>query len=109
MQAVSNKQKDLDKAVWVNQVVLFLQSFCFTIELLAFQAKNIELCRSRRYCSCLSYFGSMFPFMPSENIKNMWFSVVSKGYKKLTLTLTGLILVVYRNYSVLQSFCFENN
>ena len=25
-----------------------------------------------------------------------------KGYKKLTLTSTGLILIVYRNYNVLQ-------
>ena len=34
-------------------------------------------------------------------------SVVSKGYKKVTLSFTGLILVVCRNYNVLQSFCFE--
>ena len=40
MLVVRNKEQDLDKAVWVNQVVLFLQSFCFTIELLAFQASN---------------------------------------------------------------------
>ena len=32
MQVGWNKDKDLDKAVWVNQVALFLQSFCFTIE-----------------------------------------------------------------------------
>ena len=44
------KEKYLDKAVWVNQVVLFLQSFCFMIELLAFQANNIKLYLSRRYC-----------------------------------------------------------
>ena len=80
-----NKEKDLDKAVWVNQVVLFLQSFCFTIEPLAFQANSIKLCRSRWYCSCLTYFGSIFPFIPPENIKNLWFSDVSKGYGKLTL------------------------
>ena len=79
------KEKDLDKAVSVNQVVLFLQSFCFTIEPLAFQANNIKLCRSRRYCSCLTHFGSIFPFMPSENIKNLWFSDVFKGYEKLTV------------------------
>ena len=30
------KEKDLDKAVWVNQVVSFLQSFHFMIELLVF-------------------------------------------------------------------------
>ena len=41
--------------------------------------------------------------MPPENIKNLWFSGVSKGYKKLTLTLTDLILVAYRNYNILQS------
>ena len=35
---VWNKEKDLDKAVWVNQVVLFLQPFCFTMEVLALQA-----------------------------------------------------------------------
>ena len=46
--------------------------------------------------------------MPPENIKNTWLSDVSKGYEKLTLTLTGLVLVVYRNYNVLQFFCFEN-
>ena len=103
-----NKEKDLGKAIWVNEVVLFLQSFCFTIELLAFQADSIKLCHSCRYCSCLTHFGSRFPFMLPENIKNLWFSDVSKGYKVLTLTLTGLILVAYRNYIVLQSFCFKN-
>ena len=40
MLVVGNKELDLDKAAWVNQVVLFLQSFYFTIELLAFQASN---------------------------------------------------------------------
>ena len=89
-----NKKKDLDKAVWVNQVVWFLRSFCSTIELLAFSADNIKLCRSRRYCSCLTHFGSIFLFMHSENIKNLWFSDVSKGYEKLTLSSTGLILIV---------------
>ena len=106
MTIIWNKEKDLDKVVWVNQIVLFLQSFCFTIELLAFQANNVKLCRSRRYCSCLTHFGSIF-FMPPKNMKNLWFSNVSKGYKKLSLTSTGLILVVYRNCNVLQSFCFE--
>ena len=80
-----NKEKDFDKAVWVNQVVLFLQSFCFTIEPLAFQANSIKLCRSRRYCSCVTHFGLIFPFIPPENIKNLWFSDVSKVYGKLTL------------------------
>ena len=37
---VQNEERDLDKSVWVNQVVLLLHSFCFTIELLAFQASN---------------------------------------------------------------------
>ena len=101
-------ENDLDKAVWVNQVVLFLQSFYFTIKLLVFHASNIKLCHFRRYCNCLPHFGSIFPFMPPEYIKNPRFSDVSKGYKKLTLTSTGLILVAYRNYNVLQSFCFEN-
>ena len=31
-QIVWNKEKDLDKAVWVNQVVLFLQTLCSRIE-----------------------------------------------------------------------------
>ena len=35
-------EKDLDKVVWVDQVVLFLKSFCFTIELLAVQASNLN-------------------------------------------------------------------
>ena len=103
-----NKEKDLGKAIWVNLVVLFLQSFCFTVELLALQANSIKLCHSCRCCSCLTHFGSIFPFMLLENIKNLWFSDVSKGYKILTLTLTGLILVAYRNDNVLQSFYFEN-
>ena len=38
--------------------------------------------------------------MPSEHIKNLWFSDFSKEYKKFTLISTGLILVVYRNYKV---------
>ena len=104
---VWNKEKDLDKAVWVNQVVLFLKSFCFTIELLALQASNIKLCHSRRYCCCLTHFGSMFPVVPLKT-KNMWFSGAFKWYKRQTLTSTGFILVVYRNYNVLQSFCFES-
>ena len=113
VQVVWNKEKDLDKVVWFNQVVLFIQSFCFTIELLVFQVTNIKLCRSRQYCCCLTHFGLILPFVPPENIKNLWFSYVSKGYKKLklistALTSTGFILVVYRNYNVLQSFCFEN-
>ena len=40
MQLVWNKEKNLDKAVWVNQVFLFFQSLCFTIELLTFQANK---------------------------------------------------------------------
>ena len=52
--------------------------------------------------------------MPPENIKNVWFSDVSTGYKKLTLTSTGLILVVYietatfYNPSVLKTIDREN-
>ena len=38
--------------------------------------------------------------MVPESIKNLWFSDVCKGDTKLTLTSTGLILVVYRNYNV---------
>ena len=109
-----NKKKDLDKAAWVNQVILFLQSFCFSIELLAFQSNNIKLCRARRYCSCLTHFGSIFPFMPPENIKYLWFSDVSKGSKKLILTSTDLVLVVYietttfYNPSALKTIDWEN-
>ena len=105
---VWNKEKDLDKAVWVNQVALFLQSFCFIIEILAFQVNNIKLYYSRRYCCYITHFMSLFFFVPAEDIKHLWFSDVSKGNKKLILTSTGLLLVVYRNYNVLQSFCFEN-
>ena len=105
---VWNKEKDLDKAVWVNQIVLFLQSFYFTIELLVFQTSNIKLFRSLRYCSCLTHFGLIFPFMLPENIKNLRFSDISKRYKKVTLTSTGLISFILRNYNVLQSFCLEN-
>ena len=108
MQVLLLKEKDLPKVVWVSQVVLFLQLFCFTIKLLAFQVSNIKLCRSRRYCCYLTHFRSIFPFVPPGNIKNLWFSDVSKRCKKLILTSTGLILVVDRNYDVLQSFCFEN-
>ena len=45
--------------------------------------------------------------MLPEIIKNLWFYNVSKGYEKATLNSTGLILVAYGNYNVLQSFCFE--
>ena len=105
--------KDANRVLRVNQVVLFLQSFCFTIELLAFQSNNIKLCCSCRYCKCLAHFGSIFPFMPHENIKNLWFSDVSKGYKKLTWTSTGLILVVnkttsFYNPSVLKTIDWKN-
>ena len=103
-----NKEKDLDKTVWVNQIVLFLQSFCFTIELLAFQASNIKLFCSLWYCSCLTHFRSIFPFMLPENIKNLWFSDISKRYKNVTLTSMSLILFARRNYNILQSFCLEN-
>ena len=103
-----NKDKDLDKFVWVNQVVLFLQSLCFMIEILEFQVINIKLCRSREYCSFLTHFGSVLLFMLSDNINNLWFSDVFKQYKKVTFTSAGLILVVQRNYNVLQSFSFGN-
>ena len=51
--------------------------------------------------------------MLPEIIKNLWFSDVFKGYKKLTLACTGLILVLYRNYnvynpSVLKTIDWEN-
>ena len=108
MYVVRNKEKDLDKAVWVNQVVLFLQSFCSTIELLALQANNIKLSHSHRCCCCLNHFGSIFLFVPPKKIKDLWFSDISKWYKKLTLTSTDFTLVVYRSYNVLQSFCFES-
>ena len=78
------QRKYLDKAVWFNQVVLFLRSFCFMIELLAFQVSNIKLYLSRRCCSFVTHFGSIFPFMHPENIKNLWLSDVSKGYENLT-------------------------
>ena len=98
-----HKEKDLNKAVWVNEVALSLQVSCFTIELLPFWANKIRLCCSRRYSSCLTHFGSTFPFVPPENIKNKRFSDVFKGYKKSTLFSTGLILVVYRNYNILHT------
>ena len=104
---VWNKENNLYKAVWVNEVVSFIQPFCFTIELLAFQSSNFKLWRSSRYCSCLTHFELIFSFMSPENIKNLWFSVVSKSYIKVILTSNVLILVVYRNYNVLQSFTFE--
>ena len=63
---------------------------------------------SRRYCRYLSHIGSIFSLVPPENIKITWFPDVSRGYKKLTLTSTGSILVLYRNYNVFQSFCFKN-
>ena len=105
---VWNKAKELDKAVWLNQVVLFLQPFCFMTEQIMFQASNFKLCRSRRYCSYLTRFWSIFSFMHPENIKILWFSYISKRYKKVTLTSIGLILIVCRNYNVLQSFYFGN-
>ena len=83
-----NKEKVLDKAVWVNEIVLFLQPF-FAIKLLGFQTETSN-------CAALINI-VVFPFMPSEKIKNLCFSDVFNGYKKLTLTSTGLILVVFRN------------
>ena len=52
---------------------------------LALQANNIKLCHSRQYCSCLTLFGQ-YSLVCSLKTKNLWFSDVSKGYKKLTLT-----------------------
>ena len=80
------KERERDMTLLVNQIVLFFLPFCFTIELLASQASNFKLCRSGRYCSCLTHFGSIFPLMPTENTKNMWFSDDFKRYKKVTLT-----------------------
>ena len=40
-----NKEKVLHKAVWVNEIVLFLQPF-FAIKLLGFQTENLKLCCS---------------------------------------------------------------
>ena len=59
---VWDKEKDLDRAVWVDQVNLFLQPFSFTIELLVLQAKYC----SPQYCSCLTHFGLIFPYMPLD-------------------------------------------
>ena len=92
-----NKEKVLGKAVWVNEIVLFLQPFCFAIKLPGFQTENLKLCCSYWCYSCVTHFGSIFLFVPSEKIKNLCFSDVFIGYKKLTLTSTGLILVMYRN------------
>ena len=78
MLVIQNKKKNLDKFVWFNQVVLFLQSFCFTIELLVFLVNNIKLCRSCQYYCCLNHFGLIFPFVSPENIKNLWIFYVSK-------------------------------
>ena len=51
--------------------------------------------------------------MPPENIKKMWFSDVSMGYKKLILTSTGLILLyieatTFYNPSVSKTIDREN-
>ena len=85
---VWNKEKeDLDKVVWVNQVVLFLQSFCFTIELLAFQANNVKLCLSCRYCSCLTHFGSIFPFYALWNHQKSVVFWSFQGVQKINIDL----------------------
>ena len=89
--------------------MFYSYNHCFTIELLAFQASSIKLLCSLQYCSCLTHFGSIFPFMLPENIRNLWFSDISRRYKRVTLTSTSLILFVRRNYNLLQSFCLENS
>ena len=82
MEVVWNEEEDLDKAVWVNQVVLFLQSFSFTIDLLACQANNIKLCRSRRYCSFLNPFWVIIPFYALlKTSKIRGFLMFSRGMK----------------------------
>ena len=58
------KRKIQTRLFGLIKLFFFLQTFCFTIELLALQANNIKLCRSRRYCTCLTQFGSIFPFKP---------------------------------------------
>ena len=85
-------------------IICFLICYAFLFHIVC----NIKLCHSRLYCCCLTHFGSISPFAPPKNIKNLWFSKVSRWYKKLTLTSTGYLLVVYRNYNVLQSFFFES-
>ena len=80
MQVVWNKEKKyLDKAVWVNHIVLFLRSFCFMIELLAFQVNNIKLCLSRRYCRPIS--GQYSFLCPLKTSKNIGFLMFPKGIK----------------------------
>ena len=78
MLAVWSEEKDLDKAFWINQVVLSLQPFCSSIELLVFWGSNFKLCRSRQYYGLLTHFGSIFSFKPLESIKSLWFSDISK-------------------------------
>ena len=50
-----------------------------------------------------------FPFVPPENITNLWFSDVSKGYNKLTMTSTGLILVVIETTTFYNSSVLKTN
>ena len=47
--------------------------------------------------------------MPPENITNLWFSDVSKGYNKLTMTSTGLILVVIETTTFYNSSVLKTN
>ena len=53
--------------------LLYSYNRCFAIELLALQTSNIKLYQSRRYCSYLTHFRSMFPFIPAKNIKKSVF------------------------------------
>ena len=80
--------------------VRLLNYYCFRL--------TISNCTTLADIVVVAHFGSMFPFVSPESIKHLCFSDVSKGYKNLTSTSTGFVLVAHRNYNVLQFFCFEN-
>ena len=82
--------------------------FNYTIELLAFWDNNIKLCHSCQYCGCLTYSESIVSFMPPEISKICDFRMFQRRIKNQQWTqIFDLILVVYKNSNVLQSFCFE--
>ena len=87
--------------------LLYSHNRCFAIELLALQTSNIKLYQSRRYLVLLPNSGQCSLLYPLKISKNLCFSDVflmffscfsdvSIGYKRGTITSTGLILVIYK-------------
>ena len=78
MYVVWNKEKDLEKAVRVNQVVSVLQ-----LNYHRFRLRTSNCAALANIVVVWPIPGEYYLFVPPANIKNLWFSDSSKMYEEL--------------------------